>query len=61
VRRDSGGFRMLRGMDDPDGLHAISAKRLPWRQRKDPTATKAEFERSNRTDGQGALKAQQPS
>ena len=52
---------MLRGMDDPDGLHAISAKRLPWRQRKDPTATKAEFERSNRTDGQGGLKAQQPS
>ena len=36
---------MLRGMDDPDGRHAISAKRLSRTQRKDGNLTKAEFER----------------
>jgi hypothetical protein len=37
----------------PDGGHAISAKRLSRKQRKDGNLTTAEFDRINRKGGQG--------
>jgi hypothetical protein len=44
---------MLRGMDDPDGLLAIIAKRLSRKQRKDGNFNKAEFKGHQIESGHG--------